>query len=156
MRRRNFIQIMAGSAAGLPFAVRAQQSPKWRVGFLTLGADESPVVTGRITAFREGLRLGSVPETADTEIFERRASGQVDRLSTMAADLVAQGVQAICAIAPPAVHAARAATSSIPILALDLESDPVASGWAASLAHPGGNVTGIFLDIPGSAQKRCS
>jgi len=63
--------------------------------------------------------------------------------------MVKQGVQAICALAPAAVRAAREATSSVPIIAMDLESDPVANGWAASLARPGGNVTGVFLDLPG-------
>ena len=81
------------------------------------------------------------------------ANEQIDRLPDMAVDLVGQSVQAICAVSPPAVRAARAATRSIPIVAMDLESDPVANGWAASLAHPGGNVTGVFLDLPGFNAK---
>jgi putative tryptophan/tyrosine transport system substrate-binding protein len=68
-------------------------------------------------------------------------------------ELVQLKVQAICAVSPPAVRAAREATKSIPIIAMDLESDPVANGWAASLARPGGNVTGIFLDLPGFNAK---
>ena len=71
----------------------------------------------------------------------------------MAADLVGQNVQAICAVAPPAVSAAREATSSIPIIAVDLESDPVGKGWAGILARPGGNVSGIFLDLPDFSAK---
>ena len=71
----------------------------------------------------------------------------------MAADLVKEGVNAICAVAPLAVRAAHEITRSVPIIALDLESDPVANGWATSLAHPGGNITGIFLDLPNFTAK---
>jgi putative tryptophan/tyrosine transport system substrate-binding protein len=83
----------------------------------------------------------------------RIANERLDQLPAMAADLVGQNVQAICAVAPPAVRAARDATSSIPIIAMDLESDPVGNGWAASLSHPGGNITGIFLDLPDFSAK---
>ena len=151
MRRRDFIQIMAGSAAGWPFAVGAQQPAKWRVGFLHPGPSTSAFVAGRIAAFREGI--GPAGPAADIEIVARFAEDQLDRLPALAAELVGQGVQAICAAAPPAVRAARQATSSIPIVAMDLESDPVANGWATSLGHPGGNVTGIFLDLPGFSAK---
>lgn len=89
----------------------------------------------------------------DAEIIVRLADEQIDKLPAMAADLAGQGVHAICAVSPPAVRAAREATQSIPIVAMDLESDPVANGWAASLAHPGGNVTGVFLDLPGFNAK---
>jgi putative ABC transport system substrate-binding protein len=148
MRRRDFIQIIAGTAAGWPFAVRAQQ-PKWRIGFLH--QSPSAIVTRRIAAFREGL--GPAGEAANAEIVERAANNQIDKLPAMAAELVGQGVQAICAVGPVAVRAAREATSSVPIVAMDLESDPVANGWAKNLAHPGGNVTGIFLDLPGFNAK---
>ncbi|WP_164937637.1 ABC transporter substrate-binding protein [Bradyrhizobium guangxiense] len=152
MRRRDFIGIAAAMAAGLPLSVRAVSPRNARVGFLTLGADRSPLVDGRVASFREGV-IGRGQDAINIEVLERRANGQIDRLAPMAADLVGQGVQAICAISPPAVRAARQATAAIPIVALDLESDPVASAWAASLAHPGGNVTGIFLDIPGFNAK---
>ena len=149
MKRRDFIKIIAGSAAGSPFAGHAQQPPKWRIGFLH--QSPSAIVTRRIAAFREGL--GPAGEAANAEIVERAANNQIDDLPAMAADLVGQGVQAICAVAPAAVRATRGATLSVPIVALDLESDPVANGWAASLARPGGNVTGIFLDLPGFSAK---
>jgi putative ABC transport system substrate-binding protein len=71
----------------------------------------------------------------------------------MAAELVSLGVEAICAVSPPPLEAARAATQSIPIIAMDLESDPVARGWTKTLARPGGNVTGIFLDFPDFSAK---
>src|SRR5206468_12281091 len=81
------------------------------------------------------------------------ANEQIEGLPAMAVDLVGQGVQVICAVSPPAVRAVRAATQRVPIVAMDLESDPVANGWAASLAHPGGSVTGVFLDLPGFNAK---
>jgi len=151
MKRRDFIQIIAGTAAGWPFAVRAQQ-PKWRIGFLHPGPSTAPVAN-RIVAFREGLGPANLKEAADAEIVVRVANENLGNLPAMAAELVGQGVQAICAVAPAAVRAAREATSSVPIVAMDLESDPVANGWAKSLARPGGNVTGIFLDLPGFNAK---
>lgn len=154
MRRRAFIAVLAGAAAGVLPQKPTMASRKARVGFLTLGAEGSSLVDGRVASLRDGLTSGRGGlDSGDLELIERRSGGAVDRLVPMAADLVAQDVQVICAISPPAVRAAREATKAIPIVALDLESDPVASGWAASLAHPGGNVTGIFLDIPGFNAK---
>lgn len=106
-----------------------------------------------MAAFREGLAPAGVKETADIELVARFANDRLERLPALAAELVGEGVQAICAAAPPAVRAAKQVTSSVPIIAMDLESDPVANGWAASLARPGGNVTGIFLDVPGFSAK---
>jgi putative ABC transport system substrate-binding protein len=149
MLRRDFIRIVCGSAAGLPFVARAQQSQRWRVGFLHPG--QSVTVMSRMMAFRDGLVASGAKE--NPEIIVRIANERLDQLPAMAADLVDQKVHAICAVAPPAVRAARATTSSIPIIAVDLESDPVGNGWAASLAHPGRNVTGIFLDLPNLSAK---
>ena len=83
----------------------------------------------------------------------RVAEEENDRLPGMAAELVGLGVQVIAAVSPSAVHAAYKATTTIPIVAVDLESDPVANGWAASLGRPGGNVTGICLDLPELSAK---
>ena len=151
MRRRDFLKLIVGSGCVLPFSVRAQQSRNWRIGFLHPG--QSALVNNRIVALREGLGAPGLREAADAEIIVRLANEQIDRLPEMALELVGQSVQAICAVSPPAVRAARAATQSIPIVAMDLESDPVANGWAASLAHPGGNVTGVFLGLPGFNAK---
>src|SRR5580704_5132548 len=151
MRRRDFIKLVIGCGSAWPLSVSAQQSKSWRIGFLHPG--QSALVSNRIVAFREGLGTSSPKEAADAEIIVRLANEQIDRLPAMALDLVQQNVQAICAVSPPAVRAAREITQSIPIVAMDLESDPVANGWAASLAHPGGNVTGIFLDLPGFNAK---
>ena len=151
MRRRDFIQLIIGAGYAWPCAARAQQTKDWRIGFLHPG--QSALVSNRILAFRNGLGTPGLREATDAEIIVRLANEQIDRLPDMAVDLVGQSVQAICAVSPPAVRAARAATRSIPIVAMDLESDPVANGWAASLAHPGGNVTGVFLDLPGFNAK---
>src|SRR6476646_8010017 len=149
MQRRTFITLLGGAPVALPLIAVAQPTRKWRIGFLHPG--QSVTVNNRILAFREGL--GASGPAEDPEIIVRIANERLDQLPAMAADLVGQNVQAICAVAPPAVRAARDATSSIPIIAMDLESDPVGNGWAASLAHPGGNITGIFLDLPGFNAK---
>ena len=149
MRRRDIIKLGSGSA--WPLSVSAQPSKRWRIGFLHPG--QSTLVSNRIVAFREGLGASGLREAADAEIVVRLANDQIDMLPAMALDLVQQNVQAICAVSPPAVRAARETTQFIAIVVMDLESDPVANGWAASLAHPGGNITGIFLDLPGFNAK---
>jgi len=151
MRRRDFMKLAIGFGSALPLSVTAQQPKGWRVGFLHPG--QSTLVGNRVVAFREGLGGSSLREAANAEIVVRLANEQIDRLPAMALDLVQQDVQAICAVSPPAVRAAREVSQSIPIVAMDLESDPIANGWAASLARPGGNVTGIFLDLPGFNAK---
>jgi putative ABC transport system substrate-binding protein len=145
MRRREFIKLVIGSGSGWPLSVNAQQPKNWRIGFLHPG--QSALVNNRVVAFREGVGA------ADADIMVRLANEQIDRLPAFAKELVQHNVQAILAVSPPAVRAAWEATRSIPIVAMDLESDPVANGWAASLAHPGGNVTGTFLDLPGFNAK---
>ena len=151
MRRREFIQLIAGAAAGWPVAIQAQQLPKWRIGFLGPGSP-NPHTAQRIAAFSAALSQG-LRENAEIEMVARYADNQLDRLPGLAQELVEQGVRAITAAAPAAVGAARKATSAIPIVAMDLESDPVADGWAMSLAHPGSNITGVFLDLPGFSTK---
>ena len=151
MRRRDFIKLVIGSGSALPLTVTAQQPKGWRVGFLHPG--QSTLVGNRVVAFREGMGGAGLREAANAEIVVRLANEQIDKLPAMAVDLVRQNVQAICAVSPPAVRAAREITQSIPIVAMDLESDPIANGWVASLARPGGNVTGIFLDLPGFNAK---
>ena len=152
MRRREFMHLVAGTAAGWPVTAHAQQRPKWRVGFLT-PSSPNPFNAKTTAAFSDGISQGGLREIAEIEIVTRFADDQLDRLPTLAHELVELGVRAICAAAPAAVDAARRATSAIPIVAMDLETDPVADGWATSLAHPGGNVTGVFLDLPSFSAK---
>src|SRR5262249_58845443 len=88
------------------------------------------------------------------EIRPQVAAGAPARLSPLAAELIARKVDAIAAISTGAVQIVRAATAAIPIIAHDLETDPVATGLVASLARPGGNITGFFFDFPEVPTKR--
>src|SRR4051794_5567845 len=149
-RRRDAI-VALGAALAAPFEARAQPAPRrQRVGFLHPG--RSTVASMRAASFGQGL-LAAVGARERFEVVTRVAEGETDRLPAMAAELVGLGVDAIAAVSPSAMHAAFAATRTVPIVAVDLESDPVASGWAASLARPGGNVTGVFLDLPELSAK---
>jgi putative ABC transport system substrate-binding protein len=151
MRRRSFITLLGGAAAAWPLTARAQQAAKSKVGLLHQG--ESTVVNMRVAAIREGLSGPDNQRDSNVEIIVRLADGDVSRLPALATDLVNNRVDAIVAAAPPAVQAAAGATTSIPVIAIDLESDPVASGFVRSLARPGGNVTGVFLDFPDFSAK---
>ena len=152
MKRREFITLLGGAAAALPLAARAQQQAgrSRKVGVLHPG--QAAAMNARITAIHEGLR-GSSTQRPETELVIRLADGELSRLPALATSLVKDHVDAILAAGPPAVQASRAATADIPVIAIDLESDPVASGWIESLARPGGNVTGVFLDFPTFSAK---
>ena len=128
MRRRDFITLLGGAAAW-PLAARAQQTTKSRkVGVLHPG--ESTTVNMRVAAIREGLNDPDNRSGSSPEIIVRLADGDVSRLPALATDLVNNRVDTIVAVAPAAIQAAAGATRSIPVIAIDLESDPVA---AASL-----------------------
>jgi putative tryptophan/tyrosine transport system substrate-binding protein len=99
-----------------------------------------------------GLQAGGLsPE--DFEILLRAAGGAPGLLGSMAAELVERKVDLIIAVSPVAVRACQAATKSIPIVAGDLETDPVVSGFVSNIAKPGGNITGMFLDFPDFCKK---
>jgi putative ABC transport system substrate-binding protein len=83
----------------------------------------------------------------------RVADGDPSRIIPLVTEVNAFEVDALFAIGPAVVRAARSATQTLPIVAIDLESDPVDAGWAASLAHPGGNITGVFMAYPDFAAK---
>jgi putative ABC transport system substrate-binding protein len=110
-------------------------------------------MTLRLAAIREALSKSDNQRDATIDMVVRLADGDLSRLPALAAELVDARVHAILAAGPPAVRAARAATAIIPIIALDLETDPVASSLIASLGRPGGNVTGVFLDFPDFSAK---
>jgi ABC-type uncharacterized transport system substrate-binding protein len=127
VKRREFITLLGGAVAW-PLAARAQQPTTSRkVGVLHSGA--STVVNMRVAAIREGLSGPDNQRDLSLEIIVRLADGDVSRLPALATDLVNNRVDAIVAAAPPAVQAAAGATTSIPVIAIDLESDPVASGF---------------------------
>src|SRR5262249_51497558 len=104
-------------------------------------------------AIREGLTGPDNQRDSSPEIIVRLADGDVSRLPALASDLVSNRVDLIVAAAPPAVQAAAGATTSIPVIAIDLESDPVSEGFVRGLARLGGNVTCVFLDFPDFSAK---
>jgi ABC-type uncharacterized transport system substrate-binding protein len=153
MRRREFVTLLGGTAVAWPLGVLAQQQParNRKVGVLHPG--QSTIVSARIAALREGLSGLDNQRDSGIEVIIRLADGDLSRLPALATDLVNNRVDVIVAASPPAVQAASGATTRIPVIAIDLESDPVASGWVASLARPGGNITGVFLDFPDFSAK---
>ena len=146
MRRREFITLIGGTAAAWPVAARAQQPRIPKVGVLYPGP--SSAAAPRIGAFLEGLRAAGYSMPDQLELISRVADGDLTQLSPMAHELVDRNVDVLAAVAAAAANIARAATTTIPIVAMDLETDPVATGMIASLAHPGANLTGVFFDFP--------
>ncbi len=136
MRRREFITLLGGAAVAWPPAAGAQQPPTYLVGFVH-SASPGPFATA-LKAFRQGLSQVGYLEGQNVVVEYRWAEGQYDRLSALAADLVAHHVLGIVAVAGNApAQAAKAATIFVS------GGDPVSGGLVASLSHPGGNVTGI-------------
>jgi putative ABC transport system substrate-binding protein len=148
MKRREFLRFIAGTAVAWPIGARAQQSAKKpRIGALGLERWLPAVAQ----AFSEGIGQFDSTEVA---IEQRNADGRPELFPKVAADLVRLNVDVIFARGPGALAAAKNATTSIPIVAIDLESDPVAMGFVNTLARPGGNITGVFLDLPELSGKQ--
>ncbi len=152
MDRRAFMGAAAGGLLAAPFATIAQTPGKIaRMGYLALAPREA--LPGAVATMLTRLAELGYHEGQNL-IFEFRGADTQDRLQELAAELIGIGVRVIFARSEYAIRAARAATTTLPIVGLDNEIDPVAAGYAASLARPGGNLTGVFLDQPEVSAKQ--
>jgi putative ABC transport system substrate-binding protein len=153
--RRDFLRLglaCLGTTALAGCGLLPQPPPRpARIGWLsTVIVWASP----NIGAFRQGLLDHGYIEGQNLVVEWRDAEGQVERLPELAADLVRSNVDVIAAPSSPVLRAATAATKTIPIVGWDFESEPVLDGFIESLARPGGNLTGLFLDMPGLSGKQ--
>jgi putative tryptophan/tyrosine transport system substrate-binding protein len=148
MRRREFITLIGGAAAAWPLTVRAQQAKVAVIGALYVGFGEAE-------SFQRELRAGMLEqgyvEGRDVAFEFRSAEGKLDRLPGLAAELVRHKVDVIVALYVPCALAAKQATQDIPIIVL--AGEPVETGIVPSLAHPGGNITGVALMASASNGK---
>jgi len=143
MRRREFI-LVGGITATWPLVSNAQQPSRKiaRLGFIQAFRNENT------SAFVEAMRGAGYIEGQNAVIEMRFYGSMPQSIPDLANELVALRCDVILANGPNAIQGAMSATTSVPIIGIDLESDPVAQGWAASLARPGKNLTGWFLDLP--------
>jgi putative ABC transport system substrate-binding protein len=150
MRRRTFITLIGGAAAW-PLSARAQQATTPVIGYLDSRPPES--VADRLRGFRQGLKDTGYIEGENLTIAYKWAEDRIDRLPTLAADLVNRSVAAIATSGPPSSFAAKTATATIPIVFM-VGVDPVQLGLTTSLSRPSGNLTGINILNSELAAKR--
>jgi putative tryptophan/tyrosine transport system substrate-binding protein len=151
VKRREFITLLGGAAAAWPLAVRAQQPGKvYRIGVFTSGA---PLMSKTWSIFIDGLKELGWTEGKNIAFEPRYAENNLDRLPELAAELVRLNVDVILAFGTLAPLAAKRASATVPIVMANA-GDPLGSGLVASLARPGGNVTGMSLMAPDLGGKR--
>jgi putative ABC transport system substrate-binding protein len=156
MKRREFSTLLGAAATASTVwpPLSAQQKATPLIGYLANGAPDPPAGgMGLVAAFHEGLKETGYVEGQNVAIEYRWAEGHFDRLPAFAADLVGRKVDVIAATGDPAAHAAKNATSTIPIVFI-AGDDPVMQGLVASLARPGGNLTGVSFLIVELNPKR--
>ena len=145
MRRREFISLLGGAAAAWPLAARAQQQQMRRIGVLTSLPEDHPEMKLRVAAFREGLERLGWSEGGNIRIDYRFASApNADQAHVLARELIALRPDVIVAQSTPVTAAFQQETDSLPIVFIYV-NDPIGSRFAASLARPGGNLTGFML-----------
>jgi putative tryptophan/tyrosine transport system substrate-binding protein len=156
MKRRQFVTLVAGAVAASPLSGRGQQrKPMPLVGWLSNSSSGATLGKQGIAAFRQGLSDAGFVEGQNVAVEYRWSEGHYDRLPLLAADLVSRTVDVIAASGggDVASHAAKNATSKIPIVFIG-GADPVEAGLVASLARPGGNITGISFNTVELTPKR--
>ena len=143
--RRRFLITLNAGVLGTPRVSFAQQPSKVaRIGYLYFGSRQSSLDTGRYNAFVQGMRELGYVEGTNLIIEARFADGKTERLPALAAELVRLKVDVIVATSTPVYRALQYATTTVPVV-ITLSFDPVGDGFAASLARPGGNMTGLSL-----------
>jgi len=140
MRRREFISLLGGTALAWPLAAHAQQMR--RIGVLISYSENNPEAQAYVAAFRDGLQKYGWQEGRNVQIDYRWAAGDIDRFKSSAAELVRLTPELLFVTGSTALEAVRQETSTIPIVFVQV-ADPVGLGFVASLAHPGGNITGF-------------
>jgi putative tryptophan/tyrosine transport system substrate-binding protein len=149
VKRRTFITLLGGAAVTWPIAASTQQPAIALVGLLL----STQLDDRQIGAIRQGLKEAGYVEGRNLAIKYRSANGRFDRLPALAAELVADPLTAIVALAPPAAVAAKAATATMPVV-FAIGADPVELGLVSSLNRPGGNVTGVTFFVNTLGAKR--
>jgi putative ABC transport system substrate-binding protein len=152
VKRREFITLLGGAAAGWPLSARAQQAGKIpRVGFM--GNSTAALEANLVGPFRDGLRELGYQEGRNIVIEYRWADGKYERFPALVAELLAVPVDVIVTAGTPATLAVKKATSSVPLVMIAV-GDPVGTGIVPSLARPGGNITGLSSIAPDLEGKR--
>jgi putative ABC transport system substrate-binding protein len=149
MNRREFIMLLGGAATAWPIAARAQHAERMRrIAFLHGLAEIDPEVKTRIAAFREGLETLGWTENRNIRVEHRFSGGDVAQIQAHVAELVNSPPDVIAASSTPVVAALKQATRTIPVV-FSAVNDPAGQGFVASLARPGGNITGFsYVDFP--------
>jgi putative tryptophan/tyrosine transport system substrate-binding protein len=153
MRRREFITLLGSATAAWPLAARAQQSERMRlIGVLTAFAESDPAGQSEVVVYRDALKKLGWTEGNNLRIELRWGAGDADRIETFAKELVDLRPVAIFGVTTSVTGALTRETRTIPIV-FAVVSDPVGSGFATNLAHPGGNVTGFTTNEPAVGGK---
>ena len=155
MKRREFITLLGRTAAAWPLAARAQQqlSKPRRIGLLTSSSRPVSIESSYHAGILLGMRELGYVEGKDFIIEWRFAEGKLERFADFAAELVQLNVDVLVPATPTAIPAVRQATRTIPIV-MAFSTDPVGNGFIASLAHPGGNITGLASSQDDAAPKQ--